>query len=198
MMLGTHVLRFQSLLFDFNEPRSAQEERRRKIEKTKIRLEDAGGAEGTDVLKEYTEVSERDAFLEKELNDLEKTAESLTELIADLDLRLSTEFKNGVEKINIQFKEYFSIMFGGGEAKLSIVMPPKRKKKEEDDLFDEQNPTLEESIPEETEEGIDIEVNLPKKKVKGLMMLSGGERALTSIALLFAVSQVNPPIYYSR
>ena len=46
---------------------------------------------------------------------------------------------------------------------------------------------------EESEEGIDIEVNLPKKKIKGLMMLSGGERALTSIALLFAMSQVNPP-----
>jgi chromosome segregation protein len=46
---------------------------------------------------------------------------------------------------------------------------------------------------QETQEGIEIEVNLPKKKVKGLMMLSGGERALTSIALLFAISQVNPP-----
>ena len=43
------------------------------------------------------------------------------------------------------------------------------------------------------EEGIDIEISLPHKKIKGLMMLSGGERALTSIALLFAMSQVNPP-----
>ena len=46
---------------------------------------------------------------------------------------------------------------------------------------------------EETEEGVDIEVSLPRKKIKGLVMLSGGERALTSIALLFAMSQVNPP-----
>ena len=43
------------------------------------------------------------------------------------------------------------------------------------------------------EEGLDIKVNLPKKKIRGLMMLSGGERALTSLALIFAVSQVNPP-----
>jgi len=196
MMLGQGYIRQladHNLSFDFNEERHVQEERRRKIEKIKIRLEDAGGTEGTDVLKEYTEVSERDTFLEKELNDLEKSAESLTELISDLDLRLSTEFKNGVEKINIQFKEYFAVMFGGGEARLTVVNPPKRKKKEVDDLFDEENPTLEDSIPEETEDGIDIEVNLPKKKVKGLMMLSGGERALTSIALLFAISQVNPP-----
>ncbi len=191
-MIGTHALQFASLTFDFNEERSLQEERRRKIEKIKIRLEDAGGIGGADVLKEYTEASERDIFLEKELADLAKSAESLTELITDLDNRLSTEFKVGVEKINTQFKEYFSTMFGGGEAKLSVVTPPKRKKKEIDELMGtEEDLSAEEA--EDTEEGIDIEVNLPKKKVKGLMMLSGGERALTSIALLFAISQVNPP-----
>ena len=48
-------------------------------------------------------------------------------------------------------------------------------------------------IEEEGEEGVDIDVSLPRKKIKGLTMLSGGERALTSIALLFAISQVNPP-----
>ncbi|HBD24775.1 MAG: hypothetical protein A2566_00240 [Candidatus Zambryskibacteria bacterium RIFOXYD1_FULL_40_13] len=198
MMLGTHVLHFQDLAFDFNEDRHIQEERRRKIEKIKIRLEDSGGAGGADVLKEYTEASERDAFLEKELADLEKTATSLTELISDLDARLSVEFKNGVEKINIQFREYFIVMFGGGEARLSIVTPPKRKKSEVDELLDGGEISEEElalrSLDEAgEEEGIDIEVNLPKKKIKGLMMLSGGERALTSIALLFAISQVNPP-----
>lgn len=192
MMLGTHVLQFQALQFDWSESRGAQEERRRKIEKIKIRLEDAGGASGADVLKEYTDASERDTFLEKELADLEKSAQSLTELIADLDMRLSTEFKNGVEKINTQFKEYFAVMFGGGEARLSVVAPTRRKKKDVDDLL-QTDDELVETIEDDTEEGIDIEVNLPKKKVKGLMMLSGGERALTSIALLFAISQVNPP-----
>jgi chromosome segregation protein len=192
MMLGTHVLQFQALQFDWSESRGAQEERRRKIEKIKIRLEDAGGASGADVLKEYTDASERDVFLEKELADLEKSAQSLTELIADLDMRLSTEFKNGVEKINTQFREYFAVMFGGGEARLSVVAPTRRKKKDVDDLL-QTDDELVETIEDDTEEGIDIEVNLPKKKVKGLMMLSGGERALTSIALLFAISQVNPP-----
>jgi type I restriction enzyme M protein len=85
-------------------------------------------------LKEYTEASERDAFLEKELTDLEKSAESLMELIADLDVRLSTEFKSGVDKINAQFKEYFAVMFGGGEARLSVVVPTRRKKKDIDGL----------------------------------------------------------------
>ena len=193
MMLGTSVLQYGTLNFDFSEPRSNQEERRRTIEKIKIRLEDTGGIGGADVLKEYTDATERDEFLAKELVDLEGSANSLTDLIKDLDERLSTEFKTGVEKINTQFKEYFSLMFNGGEAHLSVISEPKRKKKDTDDLLvsEEGGEVLEEV--EESEEGIDIDVVLPKKKVKGLMMLSGGERALTSIALLFAISQVNPP-----
>jgi chromosome segregation protein len=192
-LLGTAVLRFQNLSFDYSEPRTAQEERRRAIEKIKIRLEDAGAGGEGDVLKEYTDATERDVFLEKELLDLEKSAESLSQLISDLDEKLSTEFKIGIEKINVQFKQYFSLMFGGGNAELSVIRAIKKTQKSillelgEDDSGD--------VVPEEDtgEEGIDIDVNLPKKKVKGLMMLSGGERALTSIALLFAISQVNPP-----
>jgi chromosome segregation protein len=206
MMLGTAVLHFQSQedaisATDDSDSatsasgRTAQEDRRRAIEKIKIRLEDSGGTGGADVLKEYTEVSERDAFLEKELADLKNSAESLSELIADLENRLSTEFKTGVEKINTQFREYFALMFGGGEARLSVINAPKRKKRESDDLLSTTDEEISVEMEEatETEEGIDIEVNLPKKKIKGLVMLSGGERALTSIALLFAISQVNPP-----
>ncbi len=196
-MLGTRVLHFSALGetsgWDFNEPRSFQKERRRKIEKIKIRLEDAGGVGSAETVKEYTETSERDAFLEKELADLEKSATSLTELISDLDERLSTEFKAGVEKINKQFKEYFALMFGGGSAELSVLRP--MKKSSPRGTLGELGEMEEGEIApvEVEEEGIDIEVSLPKKKVKGLMMLSGGERALTSIALLFAMSQVNPP-----
>ena len=196
MMLGTEVVRFDLLSFDYNEARSAQEERRRVIEKIKIRLEDAGGIGETDVLKEYTEASDRDTFLEKELEDLKQSAVSLNELISDLGERLSTEFKTGLEKINKQFEEFFRLMFGGGEAKLSIILPPKKKKSEMEELLGEESEEGEPASAEgygEAQEGIDIEVNLPKKKIKGLMMLSGGERALTSIALLFALSQVNPP-----
>ena len=67
---------------------------------------------------------------------------------------------------------------------------------EEAGLFDEPSGVaglLAEAAEEKGEEGIDIRVNLPRKRIKGLDMLSGGERALTSIALIFAVSQVNPP-----
>ncbi len=205
VLLGTYILQYRNLNFDFAEEfdpkahggaRAKQEERRKRMEKIKIRLEDSGGTGSAETMKEYTDATERDAFLEKELADLQNSAVSLGSLISDLDVRLSTEFKTGVEKINKQFKEYFALMFGGGEAKLEIVAPVK-KRKDNDLMLEGEDGTFPDidSLTAEAEgsEGIDIEVHLPKKKVKGLMMLSGGERALTSIALLFAISQVNPP-----
>ena len=172
--------------------RVRQEERRRTIEKLKIRIEEAGGGSGAEVLKEFTEASERDQFLVRELADIEKSAETLRELIAELEQKLDEEFRGGIEKINKEFQNYFSLMFGGGTARLTTTKPEKKVRREVDELL-----ASEEGVPvpedEEGETGIDMEVNLPRKKIKGLMMLSGGERALTSIALLFAMSQVKPP-----
>lgn len=198
MMLGTSLLQFEKHTFDYSEDRSHQEERRRLIEKIKIRLEDSGGIGGAETMKEYTEVSERDEFLAKEIIDLENSASSLTELIRDLNERLFSEFKNGIEKINRQFQEYFVLMFGGGSAKLAVVKSVKKKNSDNTILFNEDEMQDIEQMGDSdeqdgTDDGIEIEVSLPKKKVKGLMMLSGGERALTSIALIFAVTQVNPP-----
>ncbi len=197
VLLGTHILQFNNIhIENLNEERHLQEERRKRIEKIKIRLEDSGGVVGSEILKEYTDATERDSFLEKELVDLDNSAKSLGLLIADLDTKLGTEFKNGLEKINSQFKEYFAMMFGGGEAKLEVSAPVK-KRLDTDLMLDDDEATLQDFEPSTSEgaslDGIDIEVSLPKKKVRGLMMLSGGERALTSIALLFAISQVNPP-----
>lgn len=175
------------------EPRTAQHDRYKSIEKIKIRIEDSGAGNSIDIMKEYKEVEERDAFLARELTDLETSRQSLLLLIADLDARIDVEFKEGILKINAQFQEFFSLMFGGGTASLNVIREKKRKKKSDTDLSAVLNDEMEETEEEEGEEGIDINVNLPRKKVKGLMMLSGGERALTSIALLFAVSQVNPP-----
>ena len=163
-----------------NENRQEQEERKRVIEKFKIRLEDSNVTGMEEVHKEYKETHERDAFLARELLDLEKSAETLSELIKELETRLAVEFNSGLEKINREFNKLFVSMFGGGEA--SLVLTKEAGKRSD----------LEET-EEEVEEGLDIKVNLPKKKIRGLMMLSGGERALTSLALIFAVSQVNPP-----
>lgn len=184
--------------------RSAQEQCRKQIEKIKIRLEDSGAAGGAEVMKEYRETEERDAFLGRELEDLEKAKKELLALIADLDVRIDYEFKSGILKINTEFQKFFALMFGGGKAELTVVKEVRRKKRgdlsELNDMLGEgagysvegteKDTTLSE---EQGPEGLEVNVNLPRKKVKGLMMLSGGERALTSIALLFAISQVNPP-----
>ncbi|MES2088139.1 MAG: AAA family ATPase [Patescibacteria group bacterium] len=176
------------------EERVHQEERRRSMEKMKIRIEDAGTGGGEDVLKEYNETLERDQFLERELADLAQSALSLKNIIVELEEKLDTEFREGVLKINTQFQNFFNLMFGGGSASLQVVRETKKKKSDTDLEIDmDAVPTEDGEEDMEEKEGIEIDVSLPRKKIKGLMMLSGGERALTSIALLFAISQVNPP-----
>ena len=174
------------------EPREKQETRRREIEKIKIRLEDIGGGSAEEIMDEYKEVKGRDEFFEKELTDLAASSESLKGLIHELDEKLDIKFKEGIKKINVAFQEFFALLFDGGAAKLALVREEKRKKKSDLDLemSDEETP---EEVEEAGYEGIEVGVNLPRKKIRGLDMLSGGERALTSIALLFAMSQVNPP-----
>lgn len=196
MFVGRNAVDFADLIVDFNEDRSIQHDRLRKIEKIKIRIEDSGAGNGGEIMKEYKDAEERDAFLAKELSDLEASKKSLHDLIADLDMRISIEFKQGILKINSQFQEFFSLMFGGGSASLSVVKEKKKKRSLTDlgaVLSGEENMEQSMEYDENGEEGIEIQVSLPRKKIKNLMMLSGGERALTSIALLFAVSQVNPP-----
>lgn len=192
VLVGRDISLYENFVVDkddvLRENREEQEKRRKEIEKIKIKIEDQGLGGAEETMKEYEEVTERDAFLEREIIDLEKSAESLKILIQELVEKLDTDFKEGIKKINKQFQEFFALMFGGGSASLVIVAQKKRKRSDTDITFTDEVPD-----DEETEEGIDINVLLPRKKIKGLQMLSGGERALTSIALIFAVSQVNPP-----
>lgn len=160
------------------EPRSSQKERRRIMERLKIRLEEIGVSASDDVMKEYEEVTTRDEFLKKELEDLSSASQDLLKAIEHLNVEIDSKFEEGLTKINTQFTKFFSVMFGGGESALKLEKKKISGPEDEEELF---------------EEGLEIEVNLPRKKVKSLMMLSGGERALTSIALLFAMSAVNPP-----
>ena len=160
------------------EPRSSQKERRRIMERLKIRLEEIGVSASDDVMKEYEEVTTRDEFLKKELEDLSSASGDLLKAIEHLNIEIDSKFEEGLTKINTQFTKFFSVMFGGGESALKLEKKKISGPEDEEELF---------------EEGLEIEVNLPRKKVKSLMMLSGGERALTSIALLFAMSAVNPP-----
>lgn len=171
------------------EERSAQDERRRKLERMKIKLEESGLGQSSEVLKEHQETRERDEFLARELADLEASRISLEHLIDELTKTLEVRFGEGIEKINKEFDAFFKLMFGGGQASLQIVKEKKLRRgaaepEDGDDIAD---------ADAEVEQGIDLTVSLPHKRLKGIQMLSGGERALTSIALIFAMSQVNPP-----
>jgi len=193
-LIGREALHFKDL--NIGEPSNApeerqiQEERKRNLSKLKVRLEDAGISGTDEIFKEYKDVNERDEFLMRELLDLEKSAESLRVLIKDLEERLATEFSLGINRINKEFGELFMAMFGGGDAHLTLT---KNKKSKIEALAEGEEIDDSDDLEEVVEEGLDIAVSLPRKKIKGLMMLSGGERALTSIALLFAISAVNPP-----
>ncbi len=166
--------------------KNTQEELKRKIERLKIKLEDSALGNGAEILKEYKEMTERDAFLAKEMEDLSVSIASLQQLIIELKDKIEIEFKNGIKKINTEFQEFFSLMFGGGTGELNVVLESKKKRGAEEDETGEESEIV-------FEQGIEINVSLPQKKVKELHSLSGGERSLTSIALLFAMSQVNPP-----
>lgn len=196
VLIGREVLEYARMQVEILKERGEQEELRRKIERIKIKLEDAGSGSGSEVMKEYEDTIERDNFLARELDDLNKSIESLRVLIQDMKGTLDKEFKNGVEKINKQFQDFFALMFGGGSAFLSVVMEHKKIRKPNDENIESESDSEDEE-GEGTElgfeRGIEINITLPQKKVKDLHMLSGGERSLTSIALLFAISQVNPP-----
>lgn len=195
VLIGQEIIGLARIEVEAENPRSSQEELRRKIERIKIKIEDAGVGSGDDVMKEYQETVGRDNFLAKEIEDLNVSVDDCHNLIEELKNKLDIEFKVGIEKINKQFNEFFAIMFGGGEASLSITMESKKTKRDNSEAIESEEELLSMAEEEEIafERGIEISVNLPKKKVKDLHMLSGGERSLTSIALLFAISQVNPP-----
>ncbi|MDO8407634.1 MAG: AAA family ATPase [bacterium] len=174
------------------ESRRAQEERKRQLERLSIRLEEAGGA-GEEIRGEHKEASEREAFLARELEDLAKSAAGLKSLIQDLDTELAKHFADGLSKVNASFNEYFALMFGGGSARLVLEEFDDEVEADAASAEDAEEPGDEVERKERQRPGIEIAVSLPKKKVRSLMQLSGGERALTSIALIFAMSQVNPP-----
>ncbi len=165
------------------ETRHKQLERKRSLERLKIRLETLGQGDSTEIEREYQVTKERDDFLSREIADLETSVKTLETLIADLDAQIDAEFKQGFQKIQAEFQNFFTLMFGGGTARLELVEQAERCDEEE---IEDTAVVL---------RGVDLSVQLPNKRVQGLAMLSGGERALTSIALIFALSQINPPLF---
>lgn len=158
---------------------------------------------------EYKETKERYDFLKNQSDDLNKSIADLEKVIIDLDVTIERRFNQSFEKINETFGKYFKVLFNGGNAKLSLI---KEELKEEEDLESEEEKTEEsegESPAEETSvskatgqtkaakaekvvTGVEIMATPPGKKLKSINMLSGGERALSSIALICAILDNNP------
>ena len=120
-------------------------------------------------IEEYKEVSERYSFMHGQVNDVEKSKAELIKLINELTGKMGVQFKEQFDKINFSFGQTFSELFGGGKASLVLT--------DESDVL---------------ESDIEIKVQPPGKNVQNISLLSGGEKGLSAIALLFAILKINP------
>ena len=120
-------------------------------------------------IEEYERVKTRHEFLTNQRNDLEKAEDTILEIIKELDDIMKEKFINTFNEIKEKFKEVFKKLFGGGNAELSLTDP--------NDIL---------------KTGIDIKALPPGKTLKHISLLSGGEKTLTAIALLFAILEVRP------
>ncbi|HEY2593971.1 MAG TPA: AAA family ATPase [Chloroflexota bacterium] len=152
------------------EPREAfdVEAARRRIATLQRELRAVGGV-AESVVAEYRELSERHAFLEQQSADLRAAMAELEEAAVELESHMRERFSEAFGAIQTAFQDCFLQLFGGGEARLVLTEP--------DDLL---------------RTGIDIVARPPGKKLQGLLSLSGGERALTIVSLLFGLLKINP------
>ena len=174
-----------------------------KINKLKRELELIGGID-PEIQQEYEEIKTRHEFLSKQTDDLKKSIEALKKLILDLNETIEQRFGAKFKIINQEFQKYFKILFAGGRAKLILLKDKQENKSqkigENGENIELENEETDESETDKIKEklkstayfGVDIEATPPGKKLKSINMLSGGERALTSIALLCAIITINP------
>ena len=146
------------------------------------------------LMREAKETEVRYEYLAKESKDLEAAVHDLVGLMQELTEKIKTEFEGSLEKINREFDKFFTAMFGGGSAKLKILKPKvdERPNEQEGGIVTEVG-AVEEEILSEDNDGIEIDVKLPRKKITSLDVLSGGERSLVGIAAVFAMISVSPP-----
>ena len=127
------------------------------------------GNVNVDSIEEYKEIKERYDFYSEQKEDLQKSIEAIEEIIKDLEEHMKIQFKEEFAKINENFKYVYNRLFGGGEGNLTIL--------------DQANIL---------ESDIEITAKPPGKKMKNLSLLSGGEKALTAISILFAILLAKP------
>ena len=184
------------------------------IIKLKKQLEQIGGID-PEVQQEYENTSERFNFLSTQANDLNGSIESLNEIIEKLDKTIRKQFNKSFRKINDNFGKYFKVLFGGGIARLRLITEQEVEEEKEEEKQEEmarsgielENGQVAEEI-EEAEKtkytklfkskkknvsGIEIIAQPANKKIKTIAGLSGGEKSMTSLALLCSIIASNPP-----
>ncbi|MEM4261279.1 MAG: AAA family ATPase [Candidatus Woesearchaeota archaeon] len=158
---------------DFLEKSNIEEKERQQILKDinslRHKLEYMGGAISKEYENEYEEVKKRYEFLISQSEDLEEAIKNTKKVVTELEEKISEQFHKNFEKISQKFNYYFGKLFGGGSAKLIL-----REGENEEEMV------------------IDIQAIPPGKRMHTLNTLSGGEKSLTSVALLFAIFSVNP------
>ncbi|MEK7067389.1 MAG: AAA family ATPase, partial [Patescibacteria group bacterium] len=182
------------------------------IKKLKRQLELIGGID-PEVKKEYEETKTRFEFLSSQTADLESGITSLEKVVVELDKTIATKFDKAFAEIAAHFEKYFKVLFKGGGAKLVKIMEDLKAAEAKEQTGDEEDEREDDGEPAESRDGIqagkeknkivlrqakqvmtgiEIEATPPGKKIKSIAMLSGGERALTAIALICAIISVNP------
>jgi chromosome segregation protein len=146
---------------------------RRQIEGLRARLKELSNHD-PNAPQEYEDARERYEFLSTQVQDMEAAAANLRHLISELDATMKRQFEETFHAVNERFRQHFTTLFRGGAAHLELT-PPKDEERN--------GPAG----------GIEVVVQPPGKKAQDLSLLSGGERALVSAALLFALLETNPP-----
>ncbi len=159
----------------------------REISRLKVEVEHIGTIDPL-IVDEYEETAKRFEFLTHESADLKQALESLRSVVKEMDSKIDQAFETTFKEIKQRFAQYFTLIFGGGKADITQVRIALRRRGEEEEMGDTQT-------NEEERDGVGIEIFAcpPGKKITNLSMLSGGERSLTSLALLFAIISHNPP-----
>lgn len=149
-------------LYESNEP---IESLRKKVKLTKMSIDELGPV-NLNAIEQFEELNERYTFLNEQRTDLREAKETLEQIINEMDREVEGRFKDTFHAVQDHFTTVFKQLFGGGQAELRLT---------EDDYLSA---------------GVDIIVQPPGKKLQHLSLLSGGERALSAIALLFAILKV--------
>jgi chromosome segregation protein len=160
---------------------------RRQIDQLRARLKNLGGYD-PDAPAAYEELKTRHDFLKAQMSDMEQAATNLRAIIAELDVTMRRQFEETFRVVNERFQRHFTMLFSGGSARLELTAP--RREASDDDEGD----APQTGLPRRASfGGVEVYVQIPGKKVQDLTLLSGGERALVSAALLFALLETNPP-----